>query len=164
MPLHARRGRATAAALLLAAALAGCTPSVDNHGHRLDDAAIAQLRPGATSREQVLRLLGSPSALASFEDSSWYYISQRTEQMSFYQTAVVDQQVLAVHFDERGVVTAIERHDLADARDITPVAETTPTFGNEVTVMQQLLGNIGRFNPAPGALNPAGSASTGRDW
>ena len=34
-----------------------------------------------------------------------------------------------------------------DGRTIAYVDRTTPTEGNELTLIQQLLGNLGRFNP-----------------
>jgi hypothetical protein len=35
---------------------------------------------------------------------------------------------------------------LDDAQQIVPVDDTTPTLGRELGLLQQLLGNIGRFN------------------
>lgn len=137
-------------ALLLLAALAmvavGCSPTVRTHGHRLDEGAIAQIQPGVTSRAEVERLLGSPSSLSTFDDSAWYYVSQRTETRSFYQSNVVGQDVVAIEFDERGVVQSVDRHGMEQARAIDPVSRTTRTAGNELTVLEQFIGNIGRFN------------------
>lgn len=136
--------------LLLLAALAtvavGCSPTVRTHGNRLDEAAIAQIQPGATSRAEVERLLGSPSSLSTFDDSAWYYVSQRTETRSFYQSNVVGQDVVAIEFDERGVVQSVDRHGMEQARAIDPVSRTTRTAGNELTVLEQFIGNLGRFN------------------
>jgi hypothetical protein len=37
-------------------------------------------------------------------------------------------------------------YGVEDGRIVEPVERTTPTYGQELTVMQQLLGNFGRFN------------------
>lgn len=153
----ARRGRCGWRAQVLAGApiaaiaalsLASCTSSVSTHGHRLDAAALAQIEPGQSAQGDVIQLLGSPSSLATFDDRTWYYVSQRTERHSFYHNTVVSQDVVAIEFDEQGTVSRIDRHDLNGARDIDLVDRETPTAGNELSVLEQFLGNIGRFNPA----------------
>lgn len=149
-PVEALVPRRALGALLLLAGLAmlaaGCSPTVRTHGHRLDEAALAQIEPGNTSREQVVQLLGSPSSLSTFDDSAWYYVSQRTETLSFYQDNVVDQNVVTITFDDRGVVQSVDRHGLEAAREIDPVERTTRTAGNELSIIEQFIGNIGRFN------------------
>lgn len=126
--------------------LVACSPTVATHGHRIDGEALARIQPGLTSRDEVLGLLGSPSSLSTFDDGSWYYVSQRTERRSFYQANVVDQQVVTISFDDNGTVEAVEQVDLADARPIEPVERKTPTEGNELSVLEQFIGNVGRFN------------------
>lgn len=155
MPSAPSRVRQLAAALVLGTALAACQPMVANHGHRLDVEALAEIRPGMTSREEVMRLLGSPSSTSAFDDGTWYYVSQRKERMSFYQEQLVEQDVVAVHFDERGLVAAVDHHGLSDARAVRPVAETTPTHGNEVSIVQQFLGNLGRFSAPDSGMTGA---------
>lgn len=127
-------------------ALVACSPTIATHGHRIDDAALARIEPGRTSRDQVVALLGSPSSWSTFDETSWYYVSQRTERRSFYEADVVDQQVVTINFDDSGLVREIDRVDLADARSIDPVDRKTPTEGNELSVLEQFIGNVGRFN------------------
>jgi outer membrane protein assembly factor BamE (lipoprotein component of BamABCDE complex) len=135
------------AVLGLVAGAAACTSQISNHGHRLDAAALAQIEPGQSSQQDVIQLLGSPSSLATFDDRTWYYVSQRTESHTFYYRTVVAQDVVAIAFDDQGVVSRINRHDLNGAREIDVVDRETPTAGNELSVLEQFLGNIGRFNP-----------------
>lgn len=130
----------------LALALAACTPTIDNHGHQVDAEVLSQITPGVTSREEVLYLLGSPSTMSTFDDADWYYISQRTERMSFYQSAVTAQDVITVSFDRSGLVTKVDKHGIEAAKAVDPATEKTRTLGNEMTFLQQLLGNVGRFN------------------
>jgi outer membrane protein assembly factor BamE (lipoprotein component of BamABCDE complex) len=133
--------------LLASLALIGCVPQVSNHGYHLDEAALAQVEPGRTSRDEVLQLLGSPSSITTFDGSAWYYVGQRTERMSFYQEEVVNQDVVAIAFDEAGTVTSVDRHGLDQAQEISLVDRETPTSGSELSVFEQFIGNIGRFNP-----------------
>jgi outer membrane protein assembly factor BamE (lipoprotein component of BamABCDE complex) len=136
-----------AAVGLLTLQLGACTANVAAHGHRLDAAALAQVEPGRSSQREVVQLLGSPSSLATFDNHTWYYISQRSERRSFYQEKIVAQDVVAIHFDDQGLVSQIDRHGLDEAREIEVVDRETPTAGNELTILEQFIGNIGRFNP-----------------
>jgi outer membrane protein assembly factor BamE (lipoprotein component of BamABCDE complex) len=143
----ARTGSRAARAALALLTLSACTPEVSNHGYRFDEAALAQLEPGRTTRDGALELLGSPSAVSTFDSKVWYYVSQRTEHASFYQDEVVEQKVIEITFDDRDVVQTIDRRSLDDAREIAFVDRETPTSGNELNLFQQFVGNIGRFNP-----------------
>ena len=135
-------------AALATLSLPACTPNISTHGHRLDAAALGQIEPGQSSQGDVMQLLGSPSSLATFDDRTWYYVSQRTERHSFYHTTVVSQDVVAIEFDDQWTVSRVDRHDLNGAQEIDLVDRETPTSGNEMSVLEQFLGNIGRFNPA----------------
>ena len=128
-------------------ALLGCVPQVSNHGYRFDEATMAQIEPGRTTRDQVQQLLGSPSSIATFDDAVWYYVSQRTERMSFYQEDVVNQEVVSITFDDVGTVKSVDRHGLERAHEVSIVDRETPTAGSELTALEQFIGNIGRFNP-----------------
>jgi outer membrane protein assembly factor BamE (lipoprotein component of BamABCDE complex) len=140
----ARTGCTAALAALM---LLGCTPEITTHGYRFDETSLQQLEPGRTTEDGVTRLLGSPSAVATFNPRVWYYITQRSEHKSFYQDQVVDQKVVEITFDDKGVLQNVDQRSLADARNVALVERETPTSGNELSVLQQFLGNIGRFNP-----------------
>jgi outer membrane protein assembly factor BamE (lipoprotein component of BamABCDE complex) len=133
--------------LLASVGLLGCVPQVSNHGYRFDEAALAQIEPGRTTRDEVQQLLGSPSSLTTFEGAVWYYVSQRTERMSFYQEDLVNQDVVSITFDELGTVTNVDRHGLEEAHEVSFVDRETPTSGSEMNAFEQFIGNIGRFNP-----------------
>ena len=60
---------------------------------------------------------------------------------------MVEQKVVEVTFDDKGVVQSVDRRNLADARQVALVERETPTSGNELNLLQQFVGNIGRFNP-----------------
>ncbi|MEM7043935.1 MAG: outer membrane protein assembly factor BamE [Pseudomonadota bacterium] len=144
------RALGLAIALVAAPLLAGCTPTVETHGHSLDEDQLSKIQLGSTSRQEVLQLMGSPSALSTFDDAAWYYVSQRTEKTSFYQKNVVDQEVVTVTFDENDRVTAVDRHGLEQVASINPVDRVTPTAGSSPSIWKQLIGNIGRFSGSSG--------------
>ena len=148
---------------LAAAGLAACAPTIDQRGNLPEPEKLAQIRPGTTTREQVTKILGTPSSTGVFDDKNWYYISRRIKQVSFFDPDVLDQQVYIVNFDPAGVVRGVDHKDLADGQDIEPAPGATPAPGRELTFLEQVLGNIGRFNKggsgsaAPEEKSPGGS-------
>jgi outer membrane protein assembly factor BamE (lipoprotein component of BamABCDE complex) len=133
------------AAVFAAMMLAGCATSVDQRGNLPDPDKIAEIQPGTTTKEQVVKILGSPSSASTFDDDVWYYISRKTEQIAFFSATVLDQQVFIIDFNDKGVVKDIGHKTLADGESISPAPGATPAPGRELSFMEQLLGNVGRF-------------------
>lgn len=128
--------------------LAGCAiaePTRDTRGVRLDPQQVAEIVPGVQTRSDVAALLGTPSATAPFGDDAWFYVSSVTRNRVGRVPSIEQQTVVAVRFDERGVVREVQTLGLDDATEIEPVDRVTPTPGTERSFLQLLLGNIGRF-------------------
>ena len=154
-----RRRFAIVGAISGMALVAGCATSVDQRGNLPSQDKIAEVHPGSTTKDEVIKILGSPSSVSIFNDKSWYYISRRTEQFSFFDPDVVDQQVYVVNFDNQDVVKAVDHKGLEDGKEIIPVARVTPAPGRELSFLEQLIGNLGKFNSAAGGSSGGGSTS-----
>ena len=144
-PLLAERtmgGRAMA--LMAAAAVAACAPTYSSHGFAPQREALDGIAAGADTRGSVVRKLGRPSANASFEADTWYYVASRMEHFAFYEPKVVDRTVVLVRFDDAGLVETVERYGLEDGQVVNLVTNTTPTYGRELNALQQIFGNVGR--------------------
>lgn len=129
----------------LAVLLSACAPNIVTRGNLPAPELLTQIQPGLQSRNQVADMLGSPSSVATFGEEIWYYISSQTETIAFYEPEITDQQVVAITFDDAGKVKKIRTYGLEDAQEIEPVARITPTGGREITILEQLVGNLGRF-------------------
>jgi outer membrane protein assembly factor BamE (lipoprotein component of BamABCDE complex) len=116
-------------------------------GNMVDAAAVAQLVPGTSTRSDVTALMGSPTAKATFDDNTWLYIAEVTRPVIAGTQAVLDQQVVALTFDGQGVLRYVATTTADDGFPVSMASGATPSPGSEATFMQQLLGNVGRFNP-----------------
>lgn len=132
-------------ALFVGVFASACTPTQATRGNIVEDFRMAEIVPGVSSRTNVLQSLGSPTTIAPFDENVWYYIGQKTEKRGIFDPKVVDKKVVVVAFNGDGIVQTIENVD-ANAIDVPTVRRKTPTSGNEVTVLQQLIGNVGRFS------------------
>jgi len=135
------------AALGLSGMVSGCTPVVAQHGNLVQDYQVEEIKEGVSSRYDVLRTMGSPTTQSTFNPDVWYYIGQETEKYGVLDQEITEEKILVVTFNDQGIVESIAPLD-GDRVDIPYERSKTPTHGNKLTVMQQLLGNLGRFNGA----------------
>jgi outer membrane protein assembly factor BamE (lipoprotein component of BamABCDE complex) len=141
------------AAVLIAAAVAGCSlPAFMSYppqvrGNKVDPQVLAQLVPGTSTRADVTSLLGSPTARATFDDNTWLYIDEVTKPVIAGTNRVLDQRVVALTFDEQGVLRSIDNKSQTDSVQVAVVSRTTPAPGNNTSFFGMLLGNIGKFTP-----------------
>jgi len=139
--------RAILIATSVATLLAGCSPRIDSRGNQLDPEILAEVRPGMSTRDDVLYLLGTPSTISSFQGPVWYYIGQRTEKLAFFHPEVKERQVVEIAFDGTDRVSDMRVIGLEEGQEVELVERETPTEGQDITILQQFLGNLGRFNP-----------------
>lgn len=151
--LAGRTWRSPATVLLLVAfglAVAACNTPIHVRGHVTDPQSIEEIKEGEYTEEDVLALLGTPSTVSTFNTHKWYYIGYRSSQFAFELPEVLERNVLAVSFDEDGLVKGKEVFSLEDGREIDFVSRETPTEGRDFTILQQILGNMGRLPGSTG--------------
>ncbi|MBX2833809.1 MAG: outer membrane protein assembly factor BamE [Micavibrio sp.] len=126
--------------------LSACTPTIAKRGNLVENTQLDKLTTGQSTRSDVLRTLGSPTTKSTFDSNIWYYIGQETEKRGILDPKVTKERIIMVALDEEGTVENIE--DIDRARMSIPyIRDKTPTHGTETTIVQQFLGNLGKFNP-----------------
>jgi outer membrane protein assembly factor BamE (lipoprotein component of BamABCDE complex) len=163
MTERARVVRTVVAGLLVAAAVSGCTPRVATRGNLVEDYRLEQVHTGTSTKADVSTILGSPTTISTFDENTWYYIGQRVETVAFFPPEVTQRRVLRMQFDPTSsTLTDIKEVNLADAQQVALVSRETPTLGRRIGVLEQFLGNIGRFNDGgTAAANPTRQAGIG---
>lgn len=152
--------------ILLAAALSACSvveAPKQIRGNRVDNDQLKELVPGTSTRADATSLLGSPTAKATFDDNTWIYIGETTKTRVARSPGIIQQDVVVLSFDAAGVLRGVKRLNQNDGRDVSVVARATPSPGSEASFMQQLLGNVGKFNtglPGGGGKTPGGSGAS----
>ena len=149
------------AALSAATLTAACAPVVGQNGFQAVDAKPSDIVAGTDTRETVLTKLGSPSTTSTFEsDSIWYYMSQVTEKYTYNRPQVTQRTVTEITFNDAGQVAAVRTLGLEDGQRIAMNDRETPTRGRQLTILEQLLGNVARGQlprteeDVPGARRP----------
>lgn len=139
-----RRGGSIMAAVL-AASIVACAPVIDNRGYFFDDRSLDSIEKGVTSQTNIRDNFGSPTNISNINNQAYYYIYSRFVTESYRAPEEVDRKVLAIYFDKDKTVRDVAVYGLEDGIIVPIVARTTKTQGSELTALQQIFGNLGRF-------------------
>ena len=137
-------------------ALSACAASEHVDGQLPNPEKLSSVEVGVHTRDDVAKLIGSPSTTPPFDDDSWYYIKRVTQQVTFFDPVLMDQKVVAIIFDKKGTVAEIAFYHEEDGREIAMVERLTPTQGRKLSVWEQLLSNFGRMPGGDGMGSGSG--------
>ena len=138
--------KGAAIVLLTAVSLSACGTPPIQHGYVLSEEALAQV-PVGSSREQGLLVLGSPSTTSALAGDSFYYISQTIDESPIMGRSITEQRVLAVYFDEKGLVKQISNYGLQDGKVFDFIERKTRTGGADLNLINQIIKGVGNVNP-----------------
>lgn len=140
---------ATAAATALLATGA-CTPITTYSGFQAIEVSPTDVKVGEDTKSTVMGKLGSPSVQSTFDPNIWFYMSQVTDRVAFYQPRVAKRDIVAIAFDPATEqVQTVSQYTLKDGKVFAYNDRETPTRGREMTILEQLLGNVGRGGMLP---------------
>lgn len=125
--------------------IGACTPMIDSHGDSPDPEKLALLKLGETPYTQVQALLGTPSSRTVFDKEYWLYISSVQERTAFFRPQETSRRITVLKFDANGILQEIEEKDMTDGISVSVSEEQTKTSGHSVSLIEQFIGNIGRF-------------------
>ncbi len=131
--------------LSLFVTISACSPMARTSGNLPDPKKVLELKTGDISREEVIEFLGSPSSVTSFGDEVWFYISEQTETLGWFEPKIKERLVLALHFSKDGILSKIKKSGLDESKTVIQIDRKTPTHGSKMTVLEQLVGNFRRF-------------------
>jgi outer membrane protein assembly factor BamE (lipoprotein component of BamABCDE complex) len=152
MPMTGRIARHAALAVMLMLTVA-CAPVFRNHGYAPSEDDLTDLVVGESTRDDVARIVGRPSASGVMAGSGWYYVSSRFRHIGARAPQEIDRQVVAISFSEDGIVENVERFGLEDGQVVALSRRVTESNIKGVSFLRQLFGNIGRFTAGQFADN-----------
>jgi len=140
---------ALAAVMGASLGLAACEGEIINRGWQQDERALEQIKPGS-SAEQVLLVLGTPSMVSTVGGKTYFYVSQKlTRRFQFMNETIQDQRVIAVFLDDKNKVSRVANFGIQDGQIFDFVSRTTPSGGDELTILRQLFRVSNILQPLP---------------
>lgn len=124
---------------------AGCAPITSYSGFQAIDSNPKDVKVGADTKSTVRGKLGSPSTTSTFDSNTWFYINQIKETVSFQRPVTTRRDVTAITFNKDSeMVEAVHQYSLKDGKVFALNGRETPTRGRELTILEQLIGSVGR--------------------
>ncbi len=129
---------------------AACTPIANYQGFQAIDANPNDVKVGTDTRASVQARLGTPTATASFDKNTWFYLTQVSDKTAFYAPQVVRRNVTEITFDkDTQEVKTVNIFTLKDGRVVAYNNRETPTRGRELTFVEQLFGSLSTIGSLP---------------
>ena len=139
-------GRSVGLILLLAGALSACSPMYRYHGYMPSETELAGVAVGQSTRDDVVALVGAPTATDLIGDDAFYYVRSRFRDYGYRASREVEREVLVISFTASGVVSNVERFGLEDGNVVALSRRVTDDNLRDTTFIRQLLGNVGQFD------------------
>ncbi|MDV4144057.1 MULTISPECIES: outer membrane protein assembly factor BamE [Shimia] len=125
--------------------LGACTSQYRNHGYVPTEEDLAEITVGVDTRDTVAETVGTPSASGVLDSSGYYYVRSRVRHYGARKPEVVERRIVAITFDNRGVVRNVEEYALEDGQAVPIARRITDNDLNNQSILGQLLKNIGSF-------------------
>lgn len=125
--------------------LSACSAIYRDHGYVPDDISLEQVQVGVSSRQEVADAVGRPSASGLLNDEGWYYVQSKFKHLGPFRPEETDRQVVAISFDDRGIVENVERFGLQDGQVVPLSRRVTESNIKGVSFLRQLFSSFGRL-------------------
>ena len=121
------------------------SPIIKTHGVPFLDKKHESLIIDQTNKNDVKKILGYPSTVATFDNSVWIYIERtrtKGKLLKFGQNITHKNNVLALQFNEYGVLTKKDFYDKSKINKINFVKGTTDTVTREKNFVYSFLSSL----------------------
>jgi outer membrane protein assembly factor BamE (lipoprotein component of BamABCDE complex) len=130
--------------ILLLLLLAGCR-TIDSRGQYVDNTQIEYIENKNLTKDEVIKVIGTPTLAPDYSPNIWYYISRSMERRAWFTPKVTAQRIVKITFNDN-MITGVDVLNESHSEDIKIIKEYTKSLGNEQNPLQHFVHNIGRFN------------------
>ena len=106
---------------------------------------LSAVKPDVHSKEQVLRMLGTP-VFVNEQDNFIVYAKIRKKSQAFMVPKEFERTIHIFYFDKNNLLKKKELLTLNEAQTVAYVSDTTPTQHRELSITEQLVQNFGRYD------------------
>lgn len=134
--------------LLFCLCVSGCGLETYQSGDLPATKRLESIKVG-DSKEKVLRVLGTPSYTSSRvegTDDLMIYAQTNKSSRLFFNPKTTNQDIYLFVFNNKGIVQDTKHLTLEDAKKIAYESKTTEVEGKNLSVLEQLAENFGKYN------------------
>ena len=126
--------------------LTSCASEHYYHGYNFENSKFDTIKVGVTTKDEIIMEMGSPTSESTFGKKKLIYAGNKVEKIAFFDPKIIEQKVLSIEIDEKGIVSNIRELTSEDYHKILFAEDKTEIRGNTLTPVEQIMTNIGKFN------------------
>ena len=135
------------ALVLVMATLAACGGQYRNHGYMPLAEDVDALIVGVDTRDSIIEVMGVPTTGGVLTEEAMYYVRSRVHHKGYVKPNEIQRDVLVLSFDKNQILRNVERFDMEKGKLIRLEHRVTEAPGGDRSILQQIIGSIGGFNP-----------------
>ena len=135
------------ALVLVMATLAACGGQYRNHGYMPLAEVVDALIVGVDTRDSIIEVMGVPTTGGVLTEEAMYYVRSRVHHKGYVKPNEIQRDVLVLSFDKNQILRNVERFGIEKGKLIRLEHRVTEAPGGDRSVLQQIIGSIGGFNP-----------------
>jgi outer membrane protein assembly factor BamE (lipoprotein component of BamABCDE complex) len=134
---------------LIVACLSSCISNTEKRGYAFDLADHHLLQEDVTSKESVMRIMGSPTIISELDgQENWLYYSEDVKSFLFFIPKITSRTVFLIKFDDSNTIKSLQKFDLASEKvELKFVSDYTEVTGHKVGFFKSIFSNIGQVKP-----------------
>jgi len=129
------------------ATLAACGGQYRNHGYMPLAEDVDALIVGVDTRDSIIEVMGVPTTGGVLTEEAMYYVRSRVHHRGYVKPNEIQRDVLALSFDKNQILRNVERFGIEKGKLIRLEHRVTEAPGGDRSILQQIIGSIGGFNP-----------------
>lgn len=134
--------------LLLIFAISSCLSRVEKHGYMIDLVDHDLLQKGITTKDRVLRIMGSPTIISEIdEEETWIYFSEDVKKLLFFKPNPVARSIISIKFDDSQTISELENYDISQETKLAFSSYHTKVESNKDGFFKSIFSNIGQVRP-----------------
>ncbi len=127
--------------------LTSCVTRHEKQGYMFELSDHEMIQEGITSKEKVLKIMGSPTIISDFDDEAWIYYSEDVKKLLFFLPDIEKRDVLVLRFDKFNVVNKLQKIDLADGAKVSFASNYTSVDSHKTGIFKSFFSNVGQVRP-----------------
>ncbi|MBL6778754.1 MAG: outer membrane protein assembly factor BamE [Rhodobacteraceae bacterium] len=135
------------ALVLVMATLAACGGQYRNHGYMPLAEDVDALIVGVDTRDSIIEVMGVPTTGGVLTEEAMYYVRSRVHHKGYVKPNEIQRDVLVLSFDKNQILRNVERFGIEKGKLIRLEHRVTEVPGGDRSILQQIIGSIGGFNP-----------------
>ncbi|MEY8098583.1 outer membrane protein assembly factor BamE [Falsihalocynthiibacter sp. S25ZX9] len=148
MQINTGLGKKTAKLVCLGALvfiITACSPVIRKHGYVPTEEVLDNVLVGVDTVDTVETTVGRPSGRGLLQDGDWFYVQSIWKNFGYREPKEIDRQVVAIRFDNKGVVSNVERFGIEDGNVVALSRRVTDSGISGVGFLAQMFGSFGNL-------------------